>query len=191
MHLVCTLLICVHQTVLTCIWWAVNEDHHKAQVAIEAIAQRWGAPCHLRCCPSTPPLLTPHTTTEQSRALQNCYISNSKKFWSVRVAKTVFPANGGFVWVTPARFCHFVGFRALRSATPCFCRQNVNRQFRYFSSEPPVFGRVQKHRFPTTPFSQPWSATASVTAINSETIKVSTCNPEEPWLQTWLQSYRN
>ena len=40
---------------------------------------------------------------------------------SVRVAKTLFLENPGFVWGTPAIFVIFVGFWALRSATPCFC----------------------------------------------------------------------
>ena len=74
-----------------------------------------------------------------------------------RVAKTLFLENPGFVWGTPAIFVIFVGFWALRSATPCFCGWNVNRHFPHFSSKPPVFGRGQKHRFPKTPFSQPWN----------------------------------
>ena len=40
----------------------------------------------------------------------------------IRVAKTVLLANDGFVCGTPAIFIIFVGFRALRTATPCFCR---------------------------------------------------------------------
>ena len=40
---------------------------------------------------------------------------------SVRVAKTLFLENPGFVWGAPTIFVIVVGFRALRSATPCFC----------------------------------------------------------------------
>ena len=76
-----------------------------------------------------------------------------------------FPENQGgengvfgklwFCLRTPAIFVIFVGFRVPRSATPCFCGQNVNRHFRRFSSKPPVFGRGQKTPVSKNTVSQP------------------------------------
>ena len=74
------------------------------------------------------------------------------------VLKTVLVANGHFAWGTPAIFVIFVDFRSLRTREKSlvFVRRMPYRNFRRFSSKPPVFGRRQKHRFPKRSFRQHW-----------------------------------
>ena len=74
----------------------------------------------------------------------------------VGVAKTVFLRKQWFCLRDTRHLRHFRWFPGFQEHSPLLLWVECKSSFSPFFVKPRVFGRGQKHRFPKTPFSQPW-----------------------------------